>query len=267
MDPLLELFLLLFAVALTVMAAGAWRGSFAVLNAFEAQDWLGFPRATLPLAVFLWFVLGLSLIGALGAAYERRQAEPLVTALVSGMAVSFVLILTTMALARPRWVIPPRLRENGIPIVAWLRSFSGRPRLKSNYLGDEWHTYEAEILDAALQPWFKDAAPVIDAANAAATRDGRPGPYAEEPPNPWFDLPLEALSRHGFATEAQVRAALEMATGSPPDEWAEPSQVAAVRSRGWSRVDAIARIGLRKQAPAVVPEGRSAEGDPDSTPR
>ena len=99
---------------------------------------------------------------------------------------------------------------------------------------------------AKRSPWFADSVVDLDAARQRAVADGHwTLRYSFlDVPDPFFVLPREALVKWGFAIEAEVGVAYQMAgDGTAPARWGY-GFMRDLGYMGWDRTESVARIGL-----------------------
>jgi hypothetical protein len=96
--------------------------------------------------------------------------------------------------------------------------------------------------------WFADNVVDLEAARRRVGLDGHfvgLGFSFLDMPNPYFNLPAEAIVKWGFATSSQVATAYAMVgNGTAPVRWYDQRLMRDLGYMGWDRAESVARIGL-----------------------
>lgn len=241
------------AVGSTLFVWYLWRATSLraeVMTTLLRRSPMALGRWLVPFVLVIWSAVPLTILSAIDPSRVTPRMDLADTAFGLLAIAGMLLTVTTATLAHPRWAILPSQRVEWVPMVEWLRAHLHRPpsgaKARAADADRRVDVTVAAMMDAAAQPWFTDAVPIIEATNARALREGRPPPYLTDRPDPYYDLTLDDLERHGIVTHEQVTAALARAGSSE----VSPAWVAAYErgegdGRGWSRRERLARIGLK----------------------
>lgn len=99
---------------------------------------------------------------------------------------------------------------------------------------------ETQQAAARTQPWYAE---VVAAQNAAELRGASMfGIFSTF--NPYWSLSLDSLVRHGLTTEREIELITSIARTSPPESWQNGFILSDLESAGYTREQALVRIGL-----------------------